>query len=78
MTSWFQSFGDGLLAAIERSNDQMEAARQRAIDNPGDINTAANPDYVAGISSMEKPMYNAILTGMQNATGHDLSHMKKD
>lgn len=78
MTSWFQGFSSRLTEKIEQSRDRVDAARQRVVDNPSDINTGGYPDWATDMTSREKSMFNAVLTGAEKATGRDLSYLKKD
>lgn len=63
---------------IQYNGQRMEQLRQRAEQNPSDLNTMGFPDWATDSSIREKKIQRSILTAFEKRTGRDLSQWKQD
>lgn len=75
---WFAGFPGRVQAWTVQQDARLREMRERAEQNPGDLNTIGFPDWATGSSIREKKIARAILTGMEKKTGRDLSAFKED
>lgn len=75
--TFWQALKNGMGDAIRAQDENLRLMRQRAEENPGDLNTIGFPDWATGSSTREKKIQNAILGAMEKQTGRDLSEFKE-
>ncbi len=78
MTQSTGGFQQRLVQWVQYNNQRMEQLRQRAEQNPGDLNTIGFPDWATDSSIREKKIQRSILTAFERRTGRDLSAWKQD